>query len=96
MIIDEKEARERRAKLDRRVRKNKLIMCILLFIVFMVAGYVSLDSLFWGVSARSLKKDALIYASLSIFFVYVVPWITLLFRRSEQRDTKPGRFNQDA
>ncbi len=94
MIIDEKEARERRVKLDRRIRRNKLIMCILFFVIFMVVGEVSLDTLFWGVSARSLKRDALIYGSLSIFFVYVVPWITLLFRRPEQRGTEPGSFDK--
>ncbi len=95
MIIDEKEARERRVKLDRRVRKNKLIMCILLFVTFMVVGEVSLDTLFWGVSSRSLKRDALIYSSLSIFLVYVLPWIILLFRQFKQRGTEPGRFHQD-
>ena len=95
MIIDEKEARERRVKLDRRIRKNKVIMCILLFVVFMVVGEVSLDTLFWGVSARSLKRDALLYGSLSVFFVYVVPWIILLFRQFKQRGSDPDRFHQD-
>jgi hypothetical protein len=95
LIIDEKEARERRVKLDRRIRRNKLILCIVLFVIFMVVGEISLDTLFWGVSARSLKRDALIYGSLSIFFVYVVPWIALLFRQFTQRGDEPGRFHQD-
>ncbi len=95
MIIDEKAAQQRHLRLGHRDWISQLKLCALVFAAFMVVDVISLRTLFWGLSLRSFRRSALIFAALSLLVAYVFPWIRRRYRWFERREaTKPGPFDQ--